>query len=343
MIRIGKLPGGRRLVAGAVAVLGVSGVLGAFPAAASAQAATWTQQTPATSPPARYGASMAYDAATGNVVLFGGTGVAETGNLDDTWTWNGSTWTQQTPATSPPGLYGASMAYDAATGNVVLFGGVTSAGAVESGTWTWDGSTWTHQAPATSPPALAMATMAYDPASGQLVLFGGSTDFSHYLGGTWIWNGSTWARQSPATSPPGRYEAAMTYDPTTSSVVLFGGWGKHGRLGDTWAWDGSDWTNQTPAAHPPVRNFPAIAYDPASGGIVLFGGSGAGTKGKGSSILGDTWIWDGSTWTEQSPATSPAARYFASLVYDPATSNDVLFGGEPSPGGTPFGDTWTWG
>jgi hypothetical protein len=49
-------------------------------------------------------------------------------------------WTRQAPAASPPALSGEPMAYDAATGNVVLFSG----GTVPASTWTWDGSTWTH-------------------------------------------------------------------------------------------------------------------------------------------------------------------------------------------------------
>jgi hypothetical protein len=76
---------------------------------------------------------MAYDAATGNVVLFGG-GTAST-NFGDTWTWDGSTWTKQDAKTSPPARHSASMAYDAATGNVVLFGG--QGGVFLGDTWTW--------------------------------------------------------------------------------------------------------------------------------------------------------------------------------------------------------------
>ena len=76
---------------------------------------------------------MAYDAATGNVVLFGG----YDGNAyGDTWTWDGSTWTQQAPATSPGARYGAVMADDAATGNVVLFGGADIKLVLDD-TWTW--------------------------------------------------------------------------------------------------------------------------------------------------------------------------------------------------------------
>ena len=78
---------------------------------------------------------MAYDAATRNAVLFGGVG--RVNYLRDTWTWDGSTWTRQAPATSPPARAGASMAYDAATGTVVLFGGVTSSFQNLGDTWTW--------------------------------------------------------------------------------------------------------------------------------------------------------------------------------------------------------------
>ncbi len=74
---------------------------------------------------------MAYDAATGTVVLFGGNDLF--GALADTWTWDGTTWTQRHPATSPSARTSASMAYDAATGTVVLFGG----GHGILGTWTW--------------------------------------------------------------------------------------------------------------------------------------------------------------------------------------------------------------
>src|SRR5580698_500832 len=68
-------------------------------------ALNWTEQSPATSPPATNNPSMAYDAALGEVVLFGGS----SGN--QTWTYNGTTWTQQHPATSPPAVDLAQMAY----------------------------------------------------------------------------------------------------------------------------------------------------------------------------------------------------------------------------------------
>ena len=62
-------------------------------------AETWTQQFPAAAPSARFAAATAGDAATGTVVLFGGCNSSAC-LFDDTWTWNGSTWTKQAPATS---------------------------------------------------------------------------------------------------------------------------------------------------------------------------------------------------------------------------------------------------
>jgi hypothetical protein len=315
----------------------VAVVLSAQPPAlaASARAPDWTQQAPATSPPAREGAAMAYDAATSTTVLFGGRirGVQR----GDTWTWDGATWTKQAPATSPHRREGAAMAYDAATGTVVLFSGPVT----YRDTWTWDGTTWTKQAPAARPPARRFATMAYDAATGTIVLFGGVNFIrgTHFLRDTWTWDGSTWTKQAPAARPPGREGASMAYDAATGTIVLFGGangsQGSH-LLRDTWTWDGATWTKQAPAAHPSARSFAAMADDGAAGNVVLFGGAASHFN-----PLPDTWTWDGATWTEQAPAASPPARRFASMAYDAAARNVVLFGGLGS--GGDFSDTWTWG
>jgi hypothetical protein len=124
-------PGGPRWLAVVTAALAACGVVGAFPSVAlagSAAVPTWTRQHPATSPPAQSSAAMAYDAATGTVVLFGS---------GETWTWDGTTWTRQHPATSPAARADAGIASDAATGNVVMFGGSRGGGVVIGDTWTW--------------------------------------------------------------------------------------------------------------------------------------------------------------------------------------------------------------
>ena len=327
-----------RLTFDGIAVFGTIILLGTLSAAAITPAAaaatpTWTQQSPATSPPARYAASMAYDQTTSQLVLFGGFDSKNT-VLGDPWTWDGSTWTQQTPTTSPPARYYPSMAYDPATSQLVLFGGRGANGGLLGDTWTWNGSTWTQQSPTLSPPARVAASLAYDPATSQLVLFGGVTGPDGQLGDTWTWNGSTWTQQSPVISPPARWAASMAYDPAASQLVLFGGEGQDGLLGDTWTWDGSTWTQQSPTTSPPARNYASMAYDTAASQLVLFGGEDRDGN------AGDTWTWDGNAWTQQSPATSPPARLSASMAYDTAASQLVLFGGASNNG--IVGDTWTY-
>jgi hypothetical protein len=277
---------------------------------------------------------MAYDTATGNMVLFGGT---SSGALGDTWTWNGVTWTKQTPASSPTARSVAAMAYDPATRDVVLFGGAGAHGGLGD-TWTWNGTTWTKLSPATSPTPLASASMAYDTATGNMVLFGGGnscTGSCGYLASTWTWNGTTWTKLSPATSPPARTDATMAYDSATGDMVLFGGGAFSGYLNTTWTWNGMTWAQASPSAIPTARATASMAYDPATEDMVLFGG------GNSQGNLGDTWTWNGVTWTKQSPAASPVARYGASMAYDPASGNMLLFGGISTSGY--LNDTWTYG
>jgi hypothetical protein len=117
---------------------------------------------------------MAYDSVRGEVVMFGGSwGDCTAGqNLADTWVWDGSDWEERHPATEPPQRCELAMAFDAARGQTVLFGGLNWPDTLND-TWTWDGSNWTRQHPSSSPPARASLTMAYDSLRNQVVVFGG--------------------------------------------------------------------------------------------------------------------------------------------------------------------------
>ena len=99
---------------------------------------TWSQQTPATSPPARGYGSMAFDPINQVAILFGG-------GLTDTWAWNGSNWIQQHPSTSPPApRWGAAMTFDGSAQLITLTGGYGSGtgNGYYNDTWQWTGSTW---------------------------------------------------------------------------------------------------------------------------------------------------------------------------------------------------------
>ena len=238
----------------------------------------WSQANPATSPSARYNPAIVYDAAHGQVVLFGGTDNTSGNRLNDTWVWDGSTWTE-VATTGPTGRNAAVMVFDTAQNNVVLFGGIDTSGTYQQDTWTWNGSSWT-QVSSTGPSPRADYSMVYDAARAQVLLFGGSGN-SGYLNDTWAWNGSSWTQLSPSTSPSPREAQAMGYNAALGQTVLFGGY-NGSYFDDTWVWNGTNWTQtSTPASLSARLAINAMTYDSALGQLVLYGGL----------STTDTWEW----------------------------------------------------
>lgn len=261
----------------------------------------WFQLSPANSPPPRSGSGMAYDATTKTVVMFGGNARNGGGDLNDTWIWNGTNWTQVFPPVSPPARRWDTqgMAYHAPTGKVVLFGGVTSDGTMLGDTWIWDGTvqTWTQRSfhggqgsSGLSSPAPRRAPLAYDPATETIVLFGGEGGYGGPLyGDAWTWNGTNWQQRSPANSPPPRSMASMAYDAQLKRLVLFGGSGagsSYPFYNDAWTWDGITWTQLTTASGPPERYAFGMSYDSRVQAVVLYGGLDLND----TVVLADTWI-----------------------------------------------------
>ncbi len=241
----------------------------------------WTKLTPATSPSARWGARMVYDTATGLIYLFGGYTGSGQGYLNDTWKWDGTTWTNLTPATSPTIRLDMAMAYDAATSTVVLFGG-SKGTTYYAETWSWNGTTWSNLAPSPSPTLRANAGMTYDAAHSRIVLFGGYSG-SAYLADTWLWSGTAWAGQTPGTAPSARTSAAMAYNPITSTTMLFGGLNGTSYYADSWSWDGTNWGLESSTSNPGARSTAVMAWDATTANIVLFDGRNS------TAPLTDTW------------------------------------------------------
>src|SRR5262245_56732341 len=69
------------------------------------------------------------------------------------------------------------------------------------------------------------------------------------------------------------------------------------------------------------RNGHAMAYDSARGVTVLFGGDLSYYN-----LTGETWEWDGDTWTLRA-TSGPTARVAHAMAYDSARGVTVLFGG----------------
>jgi len=141
---------------GRVVLFGGDGAGGALGETWTWDGVLWTKAKPAQSPPARYLAAAATLGST--IVVFGGFNGIDWSNgvLNDTWTWDGATWTQQHPLKSPSARTGAAMA--TLGDRVILFGGEGDLGWLGD-TWAWDGSNWT-QVATSGPSPRANAAMS---------------------------------------------------------------------------------------------------------------------------------------------------------------------------------------
>lgn len=236
----------------------------------------WTDITPSSGPlpPGRDFFGATYDVGRGVYVLFGGRSSALSSDLGDTWEFDGSTWTQRTPANAPSARRWCQMAYDPALGTCILFGGA-SGSTYYNDTWSWDGTSWTQLSPANSPSVRARGRMSYDITRGEMIYFGGR-NATVALGDTWKWSAGNWMQVSTANAPSsggvaGRFAYGMTYDVTRDRHVLFGGTRTGATLSDVWEFDGVDWT-QRAASGPINRTGPTFTYVLGLGKTILFGG-----------------------------------------------------------------------
>src|SRR5450432_3097305 len=145
-----------------------------------------------TGPSPRSAPGMAYDISQNRLVLFGGTGTPGDRYKEnqDTWEWDGTTWTQV--ATSGPQARSShGMAYDRKRDKVVLFGGgITFVRPFLNDTWEWDGAAWSQRFPASQPSPRAGFGMVYDPVQSRTLLFGGTDGISLVFNDTWTWDGT---------------------------------------------------------------------------------------------------------------------------------------------------------
>ena len=322
----------------------------------------WHQRA-GTGPPARRFHAMAYDSARGVTVVYGGFGGPSPGAvLDDTWEWDGNTWTR-VAQTGPALNYAVEMAYDASRGVLVLHG--CSVAGLEPQTWEWDGLEWTKRG--VGGVACLYQEMAYDSARRVIVLSagrrlweydgtnwtlgaigygrGGSATFAFAYDSrrgvtvlweslsswrTGEWDGAAWSYPL-RLRPPLMSAPAMVYDAHREVSLLVGNYYNKPQT-ESWEWDGLEWELRM-IGGPSARTGHALAYDSARHVTTLFGGEDA------SGVNGETWEWDGLSWTMVSNA-GPSPRKFAAMSYDEARGVTVLTGGT----GPTFtsGEVWEW-
>jgi hypothetical protein len=263
----------------------------------------WTELHPRSSPPPLTGALMAWDPASRRLVLTGGQTTSPLGVIQpssETWTWDGSRWSQQVDGDLPASAGPATLATDGSDGELVL---VTARPACRGfRTWVWGDGTWevpvrtgavqpggaTTGAAGPAAPSGSALGMGYDPLERQLLLVtdpttcpAAATTATPPASGAaaasvWGWGGTTWWPEGTAAPP-----AAGVITTSASGLILVSPAG-------TYVWRGT-WAPVGPA--PGVLDA-SVAYDAARGDVVLF--SGVCIACAGSSLLEDTWTWPSS-------------------------------------------------
>lgn len=234
---------------------------------------------------------------------------------------------------------------------LLVYGGWQENG-VRGDTWEWDGYGWIRRQPLHDAGRRAAAASVFDATRSRVLLFGGASTFFPNPEitadrRTWEWDGRDWASLATANAPAPTMAPASTWDSTGQRMLTFGGFANlHSTTGDAgdvvasaagtdelWAFDGIDW-KQVPRTEPwpAPRGLCSMAWDPNRARLVLYSGQKQvvfannrltfGTADGGTSFapaLGDTWEWDGSSWTQvPTPALIQAGN--ASLFWDPIAS-----------------------
>ena len=257
----------------------------------------WLQLHPAHVPPPRDAAVLVFDAARKVVLMYGGRDVpaaatagkgGEVGNITfaaDTWTWDGSDWTQQHPAHHPV-LFVPNATYDHARNEVVLFG----FGPTGMETWTYDGADWIqHPAVHGKPdPPRIQGWLAFDPASKTVVTFGGFNSGGADLTAVWEWNGQTWTRTAAAAPAVNRLGSIVAPDLDRPSMLLYDSDGT-GAGASTWRWDGFTFQRLQPSHQPQVPAL-ALTADPPRHRLLLFGWTWPDRQFQ-------VWSWSGGDWS----------------------------------------------
>tara|TARA_R110002094_G_scaffold4460_2_gene13056 strand:+ start:1714 stop:2940 length:1227 start_codon:yes stop_codon:yes gene_type:complete len=274
----------------------------------------------------------------GGLVLFGGSAPFVNG---ETWLYDGSNWSQLSPANSPGGRFGAEFVYDSARAVGVLYGGLASNISIPpptNETWEWDGANWTQATPTNNAGPRYRYGACFDFVRSRLVMFGGTNTqlLSPPINQTWEYDGTTWSQITTAGTPGGRDRPAMCFYPGLVSSVMFGGYNGSSLTDETWLYDGIAWTQVAiTGSKPSPRNAAKMIYDPVRGHCVLTGGQDV------SGQLSDTWIFDGATWTEQ-PGTTQTIRDHA-FAFLPTTAQAIKFGGFESAPNNLSNQTWELG
>ncbi len=297
---------------------------------------TWEQIEPGDpGPGSRSRHGLVRDRADGSTLLFGGIVWEGTGRLPpDTWRLVDGEWSPVADAQGPSGRHRGGMAFDAARGFSVLFGGQDASNSMLGDTWAFADGGWRRYRDRwrRRPEARCGHALAFDEELGATVLFGGIGEGDRTLGDTWTFGDAGWARVR-GPQPPRRRYAAFAYDPSRRGCVLHGGAvDDRGRrqFGDAWLLRDRAWSRLGPGFETDDRDDHGLAFHPGAGALVMLEGTG-GARGVLAASVGG--------W-EPIPCSPLHPRHQCSpLAWDESLDALVMHGGEAGHGGPQFDAT----
>lgn len=274
---------------------------------------SWEKLTPETLPACANGSVAVYQSVEQNVLLYGG-GCANGTQSVETWIWNGTNWTKLTPGRTPGAIQNHTMAYDASRNEPLLFGGAAMT-SVRNSTWRFRSGTWARADHDVTPGPRSLFVFQGDPDRNVTWLFGGR-NAADTFGDLWMLENLRWLPVARRFSPASCGYPAGAYDESRKRLVVFC------ESGEIAEWDGDSWYAFPQLTRVPgERRFAAMAYDAKSRNVVLYGGW------DGFGFLRDTWLWNGTAWTEVSADGAPPARQLPVMFYDPNQQKVFLYAG----------------
>jgi len=280
-------------------------------------AGTWTALTPAALPPCVNESAMTYEANRGAMLLTGG--VCTTSPVtDETWEWDGTTWTKiDTHGTEGERVFAHVLAFDVSRNDAVEYGGTVAFGLPRSTTMLYGSTIWLPiDAGGGTPSPRSLFAFTTDPVNNVIWLLGGTTD-DLFLEDLWRYQNGQWTLIKADNAPASCITPNGVYDTDRHRSVFVCS------SSDVYEWDGKTWahTNITDTKKkPPVRRFSAMVYDQTLKKTVLYGGF------EDPAYNDQTWTWDGTAWTQQKNNPAPS-RSLASMWYDPILKKTILYGG----------------
>jgi hypothetical protein len=254
------------------------------------------------------------------------------------------TWTELTPAASPPARSDHGLAFDPATDLVYLFGGQSDFTALND-LWTFDAATatWTEiEASGDLPPPRFTPITFFDTTRNALVVSTGQGD--SFLNDTWAFDPTvgTW-RELGATSedrPARRYGAAGAFDTAGDRFIVTHGFTFRGRFDDTWTFSLEEerWTKLDIEDEVPIKRcLTQAAWDADGNRLYMFGG-----QTNGDPYLGDLWSLsvEDANWRKRRGRPKPSPRNLYGSAFDAVSRRWFVYAGDTDDGRV--GDMWAY-